>query len=340
MREHDALRIPGASRGVLDERDVVPAERHRLRRAVLLQQLVHGDDAKRPAHARLEEPRHAPRLGHGDEDARFGVGEDARMPPHVILDLGQVRRRIDRHRDAAGPEHPQVGRKILGAGGQHDRHAAPSFESLALQRAGDAVGLPQQVPVRDARFMAIVEMDDLHAVRMRTRMPVQHLDERCRAVGRGLRRLGPARGNGARPGFGGFSRRRAKRREQVAHADGLAQRPLGQAHAERPLEMHGKLDAAQAVEAEVALQAAVQGDGANAGHARVQPRKELPDGVEHGGGCRLRDGATLLRKSPCPSARLARAGYGKRVRQPAFNVPPRRIRTLSQVNGPALFSGA
>ena len=111
----------------------------------VLLQLGNGHDPAQAGRPCLQQTRHAARLGHGDEDRGFGVGQNARMAANMLLDLRQTRRRIDRHGDAAGSKDAEIRVEVFRAGGQHDRHRLARFQSCSLQPGGDDVDLPLQI---------------------------------------------------------------------------------------------------------------------------------------------------------------------------------------------------
>jgi len=113
VRQHDALRIARAARCVLDERDVVGA---RCDPAGVAASSGERRRRRHPAHGRgvgLQQSCDRHRLRHRHEDGGLRVGEDTRVPAHVVLDLREACRRVDRHRDAAGEQHAVVDVEVV-----------------------------------------------------------------------------------------------------------------------------------------------------------------------------------------------------------------------------------
>ncbi len=116
VRQHDALRIAGTARRVLQKCDVAsmePMAQWRWRDA----HLARRDDCGQTRYRSLQHDRHRLGLRHGDHEHRFGVGQDARVPPQVVLDLGQACRRIDRHRNATRQHHAEKTCQIVVSSG-------------------------------------------------------------------------------------------------------------------------------------------------------------------------------------------------------------------------------
>ena len=83
-------------------------------------------DGRHPAQRRaLRAQQMAERLGArvGDEQRGAGIGDDAGNAAQVLLDLRRARRRVKRHRHAAGVERTIEGGKKFAAGGEHNGDA-------------------------------------------------------------------------------------------------------------------------------------------------------------------------------------------------------------------------
>ena len=89
-------------------------------------------------------------------------------------------------------------------------------------------------------------------------VPFEHRDERRRGLGRGDLALGHERDHVGRLRAVRDARRAQDRAHQIARRPRLGQRRVGQPHAERLLDAQPELDAGEAVDAEVALELAVE----------------------------------------------------------------------------------
>ncbi len=279
VRQRHSLRVSGAARGVLDERDVVTAQRDRRWLAAGCAELLRGRQPAQARHTRLQQARHHHRFGHGDEQHGLRVGQDAGVAQHMVFELRRARWRIDRHRNRTRLQDAQVGAEVLGRGRQHDRHALPRPDPGTLQAGGERRRGVGKLTVGRGLLGIVVQEDDLRLLRVGLQMPVEHAEQRgrigdavthrCRAVGR--------RRDVQRPGCS--ARRPVRPRcwrallhglQQIAHGLGPLQRVLRQLDAKRALAAEHELHPGQAVEPEVAVELACKRHRRHAGSARVQ----------------------------------------------------------------------
>ena len=107
------------------------------------------------------------------------------MALQVVLDLRGARRRIDRHRDAAGEQDAEEAEEVLDAGRQHDRHRASRLEPALDEAGGDgARGLVELGVGDDALAAFLVLQHDVRAVGMPAHVPREHFRQRRRLVRR------------------------------------------------------------------------------------------------------------------------------------------------------------
>jgi len=151
----------------------------------------------------------------GDEQARFGVAQDAGLPAQVVLELGAPERRMDRDGGRTGQQHAEERVEECRLGRQHERHPVA---------AADA---PQHQAVRDGARVAI----------------------------------------------------------EIPGRAGVADQAVRQAHLELTVKTRQQLGAAEAVEARVAIEVAVEIDGRCTASLGTQFDRQLP----HDGDGAVRD---------------------------------------------------
>ena len=128
--------------------------------------------------------------------------------------------------------------------------------------------------------MLVLQQHDLRLVGVRLHVPVEHRGQRARlgqagasgerACGRCIRPRREQRGAGRRPRAGRRGGAPGHCLQQLTDGFGPLQRVLRQFDAELPLGAQHQLHARQAVEAEVAVELAVQRHRRQAGRARIQ----------------------------------------------------------------------
>ncbi|MCY1356146.1 hypothetical protein D9M69_425880 [compost metagenome] len=308
MADHHPLGLPGAARGVLQEGQVLGPPRGRQAVAVAGAQLGHLDDRAEARHLRLEQAGEQLGLGHGDQQADLGVGEDAGLAQQMLLDLRQAQRRVDRHRHAAGQQGTEEAEQEVAPGRQHQRHPLPGAQAAPLQAAGDAQGALAEAGVADL-LAGLGGAQQVHvgALRVALDVPVEHLDE-------GLRRFRAGRVAGVRRPRRDAARQRGGRTaealqhgQQVGRRLGQGEQFFRQAHGERLLDARPQLDPRQAVQAQVAVEHAVQIDAHRRRGLRAQLRHGAPHDVEQTlGGVRI---AAAGRRQATHRRPLARRGH-------------------------------
>jgi hypothetical protein len=271
--EDDALGIASTARGVLQESDVLgrrPVKQgHRFAGKILGDQ--HLGQGRRLG---AQECGHTLRLRHGNDEHRFGVGQDTRVPSQVILNLRQPRGRIDRYGNATSEHDAEKAGQIVTAGGQHQGHSLPRQQAARDQAGGNTPRLIQQLAISDGigtRLALLVAAIEQH---MRTlwgtlRMPLKNLDQRLCLSGNADRAAADAEV--------GVNRRKAlgtsavDESQQILRRFGLGERSLGQRLAELAADTQQEFDPCQTVETQITLQMA--------GHAHPSnsPRASLLD---------------------------------------------------------------
>ncbi len=268
MRQHHALGLAGAARGVLQEGDVGGAQRDRRRAAAG----AGGDDVGHGGHRVQRVDLGAQQVGQrlgaldGQQLARAGVAQDAGDAPQVVFQLRGPRRRVQRHGHAAGAQGAVEGGEELAPARQHDRHRLAAAQPARLQAGGDAqrVGVQVGVGQLDGRVAAFVQRDQ-DLLRVLAQVGVEDVEQGGRVVD-GERRLA------AGPRAGAVGRRGRRRRlqrgnsrggglqqaQQVARGLGLGHRRVVERDAELVAEAGDQLDAGEAVEPPVALDRRVE----------------------------------------------------------------------------------
>jgi len=296
VREHHALGLAGAARRVLQQRGVVRAARRGGRLAAAGRELIDRGDRAQRRHAGAQDARGRQHARVDDQQHSAGVVEDRRLAAQVVFDLRRAKRRIDRHRRAAGEQDAAECGEEVQPGRQHQRHAVAGCHTFALQPGGDRAGARRQFAVRERRDHCVVvaEQGDVAVPRRARGVPLQHLHERRR----GARRFEAGRRRGRRCGRlvarNPARRRRGQRAHQVARRLRLLHQPFGHAHAEGLFQAQHQLHARQAVDAERALELVVERRrrrlaAAQLTQHRGQHREEL----------RCSDRAQCLSGSPC-----------------------------------------
>ena len=159
---------------------------------------------------RSQQPRHIGRFGNGDERDRAAVGQDARVPQHVVLELRGSGRWVHGYRDAASHQNAEKAVEVVCLAGQHDRDRFGRLQPCLLQACGDFQGAGFQLPIRKAFAFAFLHAElDMGSLGMLFDMPVEHVQKRC-----GLIRCGARPLQGHLPGLG------------VAHGDACGGGPL------------------------------------------------------------------------------------------------------------------
>ena len=135
MGEHDPLRLAGASRSVLQERQIAAA-RPQAFAAGLRRQLGRSHDGSEVGQKRLQQPADLLHLLEGHEHRGLRVGHDAHLPANVLLKSLDARRRIERHRHAGCHQSPHECLEVRTSRGEHDRHRPARFDVERAQPRG------------------------------------------------------------------------------------------------------------------------------------------------------------------------------------------------------------
>ncbi len=284
MREHDALRIAGAARGVLQEGEVVRRARNPLERPGRLFQIGHRDYRIEAFDQRLDQLRQAPRLGHRDQDRRVTVLQNTALSSQVILELRRPQRWINRYRHAAGEQRAEEAVKVIGRGREHQRDRSAGFKAPLLQSARDLGCALSQLAVGDDVALAVVLVElDVGSVGVLFGVPVEHFDQRLRAIRRGL--------DPSAREFPGTIRDKKlillavafDRVEQVARRLGFGEDTFGQRNLEGLFDAGDQFDPAEAVQPGVVLQRGFETDVEVVGAARMQFGRQRPNQFEQPG---------------------------------------------------------
>ena len=270
MREYHPLRIAGAAGRVLQKGDVI-----RLRAVVRRSRCVGGlggqflrrDDGGQTRYCRLQHAGHRLGLRHGDDEHRFGIGQDVRMPFQMVFDLRQPCRRIDRHRNPACHHHAEKAGQIIASGRQHQCHALPWLQSVRGQAGGDRACRVEQIAVADRVFVMLLVMQQyVDPLRLVRDVPFQHVEQGLRAVGHaGRAGIGQCAGELRRL----FLHSLSEKAQQIARGLGFRQRFDRQFNAERLSHAQHQFGPRQAVERQVFLERGMQRDLMGATRMRV-----------------------------------------------------------------------
>jgi hypothetical protein len=209
---------------------------------------------------RLQPERERLGFRYRDHERCAGILQDADVTRHVVLDRGQPRRRIERHRDATGEQNTIEAVQVFARGGQHDGHcltrSEPGFrEARRVTERGFV-----QHRVGERILLAFVVQVNRQATGLARDMPFERFGERAGLVRqsdiRRVREVGDAMVGRVR----GLARGAEQEAQQIARRFGGRERPLGQAHRELALQAQDQLDSRQAVEPEIPVERAVERD--------------------------------------------------------------------------------
>ena len=129
VRQHHALGLAGAARGVLQETDLPRRAAHRLETLAVPRDVAGHQHGAQRFHLRAQEPRDRLRLRDRHHDGGVRALQDANVPRQVVLDGGEPRRRVERHRNAAREQRAVEAVEVFLRRGQHDRHRSARQES-------------------------------------------------------------------------------------------------------------------------------------------------------------------------------------------------------------------
>ena len=146
----DALRRAGAPRGVLQQGHVIRCDLRPLQPVAGLGQLGCRHHVAQAGDLRLQGASQRLCFLRHDEGRGSGVGEDADVASHVLLDPGGAAGRIDRHDDGACDHGAAEGGEVGPAGRQHDGDRIAGADVADLQPGGDGDRFAVQRPVARA----------------------------------------------------------------------------------------------------------------------------------------------------------------------------------------------
>ena len=282
MREHHALRVARAARGVLHqaERFRIVERRQRQRRSFGRQRRDRFDAFQRLDLA-AQQHRERAAFRYRDQHARAGIAQDHDLPAHVLFELRHAGRGIDRHRHGAGIENAEERREEISRGRQHHGDAIARDDVAADQPLGDRArgGLQVAVAHRAEHRVLVLQHGDVDVVRMLRDMPVEHLGQ-----GFGVIRLADQRRCGMHRDVRCVRRHAARRGvferlqevgDRLHFGDFVDRQP----HAEGALDAQHQFGARERVDAEIAVEAARKRHV-----AALQPlRAELAHKLTHDG---------------------------------------------------------
>ena len=101
MRQHHALRLPGAAGGVLQEADLPAAAAHRGETFAIGGEIGRHEHRAQRFHLRPQKPGDRLRFRDRHHERGLGALQDADVAREVVLDRRQARRRVERHGNAA-----------------------------------------------------------------------------------------------------------------------------------------------------------------------------------------------------------------------------------------------
>ena len=312
VAEHHPLGAAGAAGGVLEEGGRGFVEGRALPKPAVPIEPGHVDHRIEPRDLRGQQLRDPEGGGEGHEGAGPRVREDPRVAPHVVFELAQPRGRVDRHRDRPGDLHREEGREVVEAGGQHQRRGLARRKPPVGEAGRDVLGAIHQRREGDPRRLALRSVElDVDAPAVAAGVEIDRFEQRPGAGGDRVRRFRPRfviadrRRHPPAPAAGQERRQQLPRRLRVGH-DGFGDRD-----SERAFEPREQLHAREAVEPEIAVERAVEGDVG----ARAEMGVELGDDLSHRRDERLRVGG--LRLGRCF---LRAVGHGARDRRDSARV--------------------
>ena len=282
MREHHALRVAGAPRGVLHQAERFGIVERRQRRFVTLGRKGRdGLDAFQRLDLAAQQHRERAAFRHGDQHARAGIAQDHDLAAHVLFELRHAGGRIDRHRHGAGIENAEERGEEIRRGRQHHgdaiaRHDVAADEALRHRARG---GLQVAIAHRAEHGVLVLQHRDVDVIRMLRDVPVEHLGQ-----GSGVIRLADQRRRGMHGDVRRMRRHAAgrgvlERLRQVGDRVHFGDFGHRQPHAEGALDAQHQFGARERVDAEVAVEAARQGHV-----AALQPlRRKLAHQLAHDG---------------------------------------------------------
>ena len=180
MREHHALRVAGAARGVLHQAERFRiVERRQRQRRTFGRQRRDGFDAFQRLDLAAQQHRERAAFRYRDQHARAGIAQDHDLPAHVLFELRHAGRRIDRHRHGAGIENAEERREEIRRGRQHHGDAIARHDVAADQPLRDRArgGLQVAIAHRAEHGVLVLQHRDVDVVRMLRDMPVEHLGQ-------------------------------------------------------------------------------------------------------------------------------------------------------------------
>ena len=204
------------------------------------------------------------------------------MTHDMILELARARGRVDGHGDRAGHLHPEEGREVVEAGGQHQRRAPAGLEPPVDEAGRDVLGTLHEVGERDLHGLAVRGPElDVHAVPVVVRVEVHRLQQRRGAGGDRVHRVEPCLAAAHRRGATGAPFAGQQRRQQLPRGLRVRHHRFRNPGAEPALEPREQLHARQAVEPEIAIERAVERDlgtraemGVKLGHDLAHRREQ------------------------------------------------------------------
>ncbi len=181
----------------------------------------------------------------------------------MVLELRAARRRVDRDGHAAGLKDPEERGKELERRRQHDRNAAPGFQPARGEPGRDPNGGVAKLAVAEGLLgwpaVGLDDQSDVRTLGASVGVPVQYIEQRLRVVRNVRRRLDRRdRDRRRRHRSCGWQRPAGTHgAQEVAWRFGVGQCAHGQPNAERLLEAQQQLGPLEAVEPELAFEAAV-----------------------------------------------------------------------------------
>jgi hypothetical protein len=260
--EDDPLRRARTARGVLKQRDGVRrGQVCRWTASTLLREVRDAENLVQSTHLRSQPTGDRLRRGESDEYLGTGIGKDPGMPLDVLLKLRTVRRRVEGNGNAAGEQHAEEGVQILDRRRQHERDSGAPREAARLESRSDRLRALEQLAVCEHHGLRLAEYYRVGRVWLPLRAPHHDFGQTssfdrlsCRCG-----RLGVGRCDGEwREAGTPFLRSRGRAahhgREVADGIDGL-ERARRELYTQGTLEALEELDAREAVEPQVGIEA-------------------------------------------------------------------------------------
>ena len=183
------------------------------------------------------------------------------MTAHVILELARAGGRIDRHRNRSGHLHAEECRQIVDSGRQHQRRGLTGFESAIDESRRDALRAFHQGRERDLHGLSVRSAElYMNSVPMVLRVEVHRLQQRDSPGGERVHGVHSCFTTSHRHGSPGTPVAGQQGRQQLPRSLGVRHDRFGNRRTEPALESREQFHPRKAVEPEITIERAVEGD--------------------------------------------------------------------------------